>query len=83
MSISDDPAVKAKLFTRLTRDHWQVYLWEPTAVLFNGWIPLEDEQGHSICFDRAEAVANLALARRSYGPDADLRLLRWTLQEEP
>jgi hypothetical protein len=74
--------VRNKLLNRHTRPFWEVWLWDPEAVLYGGWCPLEDAEGHQRMYDRAEALANLATACASYGPAAVLKLMAWTVAED-
>lgn len=78
----DTEEVRTKLLNRHMRPFWEVWLWDPAAVLYGGWCPLEDAEGHSRMYDRNEALAGLTLARTTYGPAAILKLLAWTVAED-
>jgi hypothetical protein len=78
----DAEQVRTKLLNQHTRPFWEVWLWDPEAVLYGGWCPLQDAEGHQRMYDRAEALANLALARATHGSGAVLKLMAWTVAED-
>jgi hypothetical protein len=78
----DTEEVRAKLLAQHMRPFWEVWLWDAEAVLYGGWYPLHDTEGHQRVYDHAEALAGLRLARKTYGPEAVLKFMAWTVAEE-
>lgn len=78
----DTEEVRTKLLAHHTRPFWEVWQWDAEAVLFGGWCPLENAEGHTRMYVRDAALAALTLARETYGPDAILKLMRWTVVED-
>jgi hypothetical protein len=81
MMYQDTEEVRNKLLVRHMREYWGIWLWDASAVLFGGWIKLEDGAGKTRIYDQAEAEVGLRRARQTYGAAAVLKLIHWTAQE--
>jgi len=81
MMYQDTEEVRDKLLARHMREYWEVWLWDASAVLFGGWITLEDDAGKNRFYLQPEAEAGLCQARQTYGSAAVLKLIHWTAQE--
>jgi hypothetical protein len=77
----DTAEVRDKLLAHRMREYWEVCLWDASAVLFGGWIPLEDDAGSNRFYLQPEAEAGLRRARETYGSAAVLKLIHWKAQE--
>lgn len=85
MTMLDLPALQDKLLARMMRERWEVWLWTPENTWQSrrgGWVALEyPDERRNFTFDRAEAEAGMAMARATYGPDAVLKLMHWSVEE--